>query len=242
MKRTAIFLYGIACYIYFLAVLLYMVCFVGNIWILRSLDAVSQVPSSNSLSMNIMLCLLFCVQHSVMARQWFKQLITKVLPSPMERSTYVLFTNAALTLLFRYWRPIGRSIWDFRTTLVLKNLTHSLYFSGWLLVFVSTLLINHFDLFGLRQVWSCFVRKPYIHLPFSTPGLYRYIRHPLYLGWLFVFWATPVMTFGHFVFSTALTAYIFIAIPMEERDLVTRFGQEYVQYREAVPMMVPSFK
>jgi protein-S-isoprenylcysteine O-methyltransferase Ste14 len=191
-----------------------------------------------SLAIDVGLLTLFAVQHSVMARKWFKDAWTKIVPSPIERSTYVLFSSLALILLFALWRPLGGVIWsveDPTGRIVLRGL----FAFGFALVLVSTFLINHFDLFGLRQVWLYLLGRPYETLRFGTPGPYRLVRHPLYVGWLFAFWMTPMMTFAHLLFSLATTAYILLAIQFEERDLVREHGDTYEEYRHSVPMLVP---
>jgi protein-S-isoprenylcysteine O-methyltransferase Ste14 len=184
---------------------------------------------------------LFAVQHSVMARKWFKDAWTRIVPQPLERSTYVLFSSVALILLFILWQPLGIVIWsveDPTGKLVLRGL----FAFGFGLVLYSTFLINHFDLFGLRQVWRYLLGQPYNNLGFTTPGPYKLVRHPLYVGWLFAFWATPLMTLAHLVFALATTAYILLAIQFEERDLVREHGETYESYRRSVPMLVPSLR
>jgi protein-S-isoprenylcysteine O-methyltransferase Ste14 len=182
---------------------------------------------------------LFAVQHSVTARPAFKRLLTRVVPEAAERSTYVLFSSLALILLFWQWRPMGGIVWDVENA-VAKSLLHAGFAFGWLLVLITTFLINHFDLFGLRQVWKHFrglERRP---LKFVTPGPYKLVRHPLYVGWLCAFWFTPTMTVAHLVFAIATTAYILIAIRLEERDLVDVHGTDYIEYLKRTPMLVPS--
>jgi protein-S-isoprenylcysteine O-methyltransferase Ste14 len=240
MKRMSIFVYGVVCYAVFFATFLYAIGFVGNIGVPKSLDSVPEVPLGQALLVNLCLLGVFAVQHSVMARPAFKRWWTRIIPPAAERSTYVLLSSLALILLFALWEPMGAVIWQVSdpgwTTAI-----HVAAAFGWLLVLVSTFLINHFDLFGLRQVWLELRGKPYTHLKFGTPGPYRLIRHPLYLGWLFAFWATPTMTLAHLVFAVATTAYIFIAIVFEERDLVAAHP-EYERYRKRVPMIFPSLR
>ena len=175
-----------------------------------------------------------------MARPWFKEKWTRLVPPALERSTYVLFSSLALILLFWQWRPLGGVVWSVEDPLA-RAVLWTLFGFGWGLVLVSTFLINHFDLFGLRQVWLFLSRRPYTRLRFGTPGPYRLVRHPLYVGWLFAFWMTPTMTFAHLLFAVATTGYILIAIQLEERDLLREFGASYEQYRRRVPMLVPSF-
>jgi methanethiol S-methyltransferase len=238
LSRIAAFLYGVVCYLVFLASFLYAIGFIGNFGVPKSMDSGRQVPFVEALAINAALLGLFAIQHSVMARQWFKAAWTRIVPTPVERSTYVLFSSLALILLFWRWEPIGGEIWHV-TSAAGQLVLEVLYAAGWLTVLATTFLINHFDLFGLRQVVLYLRGKPYTPLGFRTPGLYRYIRHPLYLGWLLVFWSAPVMTAAHLVFAIATTAYILIAIQFEERDL-TRFHAEYAEYRRHVPMILPT--
>jgi len=181
------------------------------------------------------------MQHSVMARPAFKQWWTRLVPKPVERSTYVLFSSLALLLLFYTWQPMGGTLWDVRDP-IMRGTIYSLFAGGWLLILVATFLINHFDMFGMRQVWLYVNYLPYTPLEFKTPGLYRYVRHPLYVGWLLTFWATPTMTAAHLVFAMATTAYILIAIQLEERDLASIHGAAYAAYRRQVPMLVPGVR
>ena len=238
LKRILFFAYGSLSYLIFLGTFLYAVCFVGNFGVPRTLDGAAEGPPAFAFAIDAGLLALFAVQHSVMARRWFKDWWTRVVPKPLERSTYVLFSSLALILLFWQWRPLGGEVWsveDPSGRLVLRGL----FAFGWGLVLVSTFLINHFDLFGLRQVWLYLLGRPYTTLRFGTPALYRVVRHPLYVGWLFAFWMTPTMTLAHLLFSTATTAYILLAIQFEERDLSREHGEAYEQYRRSVPMLVP---
>jgi protein-S-isoprenylcysteine O-methyltransferase Ste14 len=206
----------------------------------KSIDSVREAPLGVALLINAGLLGLFAIQHSVMARPAFKRWWTRIIPQTAERSTYTLLSSIALIVLFAFWEPIGGVVWDVQAP-VGKGLIYAAYAFGWGLVLVSTFLINHFDLFGLRQVWLQLRRKPYTQLPFKTPVLYRYERHPLYVGWFFAFWATPTMTIAHLVFAVATSAYILIAIQLEERDLMAEHP-EYAQYRKRVPMLVPFTK
>lgn len=238
MKRALVLTYGLANYVVFLGVFLYLAGFIGNLWVPRSMDSAPVGPLWQALLINILLITLFGVQHSVMARPTFKTWWTRFVPKPVERSTYVMFTNAALILLFVLWRPAGGIIWDIQAP-VARGLLYGLFALGWVIVLVTTFLINHFDLFGLRQVWLYFRGKPYTHLAFRTPGPYRWVRHPLYIGWLMAFWATPTMTVTHLMFALGMTAYILIAIPFEERNLIQFHGKRYADYRKTVPMLIP---
>lgn len=240
MNRILAFSYGALCYAMFLATFLYAVAFIGNIGVAQTIDGVPQRPFGQALVVNLFLLGLFAVQHSVMARPAFKRWWTRFVPKPVERSTYVLFSSVALLLLFHAWQPMGGMLWTVQHPIG-RGVLYSLFTGGLLLVFVATFLINHFDLFGLRQVWLYLRGRDYTPLVFKTPGLYRHVRHPLYVGWLLTFWATPTMTIAHLVFALATTAYMLIAIRFEERDLVTMHGQAYADYRQRVPMLVPSF-
>ena len=240
-RSIAIFLYGLACYAIFFGTFLYAVGFIGNLFVPKSIDSAPQVPLLQALLVNVLLLGIFAVQHSLMARPFFKQAWTKIVPKPAERSTYVLFSSLALILIFWQWQPMGRIVWDVQDP-VGKGLLLSLYAFGWLLVLAATFLINHFDLFGLRQVTLYLLGKEYTQLPFKTPGLYRFVRHPLYVGWFFSFWATPTMTAAHLVFALTTTAYILMAIQWEERDLLDEHGKVYENYRRSVPMLIPSRK
>jgi methanethiol S-methyltransferase len=236
-SRIVAFLYGVVCYLAFFATFLYAIGFIGNFGVPKSIDSGPHRPLTFALAVNAALLALFAVQHSVMARQWFKRAWTRIVPHPVERSTYVLFSSLALLLLFWKWEPIGRVIWSVDSEAG-QVLLRALYIMGWMTVLVSTFLINHFDLFGLRQVWLHLRGVPYTPLHFRTPGLYRIVRHPLYVGWLLVFWSAPLMTVAHLVFAIATTAYILLAIQFEERDLM-QLHAEYVEYRRRVPMILP---
>ena len=193
---------------------------------------------STALLIDLALLGTFAIQHSLMARPYFKRWLTQFIPASAERSTYVLFSSVALIALFAWWEPIGGMVWDVADP-VWRVVLYSLFAFGWGLVLLSTFLINHFDLFGLRQIWLQLRGRPYTALQFGTPGPYRLIRHPLYLGWFFAFWATPTMSVTHLVFALATTAYILIAIQLEERDLIDALGDDYRQYRARVPMIIP---
>ena len=237
-KRILFFAYGVFSYLIFFGTFLYAIGFIGNFGVPRTLDGAGVGSFTINLLIDAGLLTLFAAQHSIMARKWFKDLWTRVVPVAVERSTYVLFSSLALILLFWQWRPLGGEVWSVENpagVIVLR----ALFAFGWLLVLAATFLINHFDLFGLRQVWLYLRGKPYQPLKFGTPALYRVVRHPLYVGWFFAFWMTPVMTFAHLLFAIATTAYILLAIRFEERDLVREHGAEYEAYRREVPMLVP---
>jgi methanethiol S-methyltransferase len=240
MKRWSIFIYGVVSYAIFFATFLYAVGFVGNLYVPKSMDTAPSMPFGMALLIDAGLLGLFAIQHSVMARPAFKRWWTRIIPQEAERSTYTLLSSVALIVMFAFWQPLGGVVWQVESTIG-QALLYAGFAFGWLLVLVSTFLINHFDLFGLRQVWLQLRRKPYTQLQFGTPFLYRYVRHPLYVGWFFAFWCTPTMTLTHLVFAIATTAYILIAIQLEERDLVEAHP-EYERYRKQVPMLVPFTK
>ncbi len=239
--RTLALLYGVICYVIFLISFLYAIGFVGNLVVPKTLDSGAEAGLGIAIATNLMLLSIFALQHSIMARPGFKKAWTKIVPEPVERSTYVLFSSAALILLFALWEPIGGTIWNVENPTAVAIL-YGMFGFGWVLVLVSTFLIDHFDLFGLRQVWLFFRGKEYTHLPFATPGPYKLIRHPLYMGWFFAFWSTPTMTVAHFLFAVVTTIYILLAIQFEERDLKKFLGQAYVDYCDKVPMIIPFTK
>ena len=239
LKRILFFAYGTFSYLIFFGTFLYAIGFIGNFGVPRTLDGAATGPLVISFAIDAALLTLFAVQHSVMARKWFKEWWTRIVPKPIERSTYVLFSSLALILLFVLWRPLGGVIWSVEDPAG-RFVLRSLFAFGWGLVLFSTFLINHFDLFGLRQVWRNLLGQPQGGLKFTTPGPYKIVRHPLYVGWLFAFWMTPVMTAAHLLFSIATTAYILLAIQFEERDLVREHGETYEKYRRSVPMLIPS--
>jgi protein-S-isoprenylcysteine O-methyltransferase Ste14 len=240
MKRLLIFVYGVICYAVFFATFLYAIGFLGNLWVPKSIDSAREAPLMTALLTNLALLALFAVQHSVMARPAFKRWWTRIVPEPAERSTYTLLSSLALIALFALWQPMGGVVWKVASPFG-QAVLYGAFAFGWGLLLVSTFLINHFDLFGLRQVWLQLLGKPYRPVPFRTPVLYRYVRHPLYVGWIFSFWATPTMTVAHLVFAIATSAYILIAIQLEEHDLVAAHP-EYEDYRRRVPMLVPFMK
>lgn len=241
ISRILVALYGLASYIAFLCTFVYAMGFVGNWPILpRTIDGAVEGPLASALLVDVGLLLLFAMQHSVMARRGFKDLLTRVIPPAAERSTYVLFSSAALATLFACWRPLGGEVWSVEGSAGAVLMAAS--GAGWILVLASTFLINHWDLFGLRQVWLHLRGQPCGHLRFRTPGPYRVVRHPLYAGFIIAFWSTPVMTLTHLLFAVATTGYIVIAIQFEERDLLRELGRDYAQYRRRVPMLLPRLR
>ena len=240
MQPRLFFLYGVACHAMFLGVYAWMAAFVGNLgfgWI-PTIDGPREGSLAGALVVNVMLITLFGVQHSVMARPTFKRWWTQFVPQPIERSTYVLASNLVVALLMWQWRPMGGVVWDVQHPAGRWAL-HGLFAVGWLMVPAVSLLINHFDLFGTRHVWLHLRGRAYEDLPFRTPLAYRFVRHPLYVGWMIAFWATPTMTVAHLVFAIGMTAYILIAIPFEERNLVEHFGERYERYRRNVGGLIP---
>ena len=237
MNRITIFLYGALAYVTFLATFLYAVGFIGNFAVPKSMDSPADGPWLTALLVDLGLLSLFALQHSVMARPAFKRLLTRIVPVEAERSTYVPASSLALLLLFWKWRPLGGTVWGVQNSLG-ASLFYASYGFGWVLVLLATFVINHFDLFGLRQAWRHLQGRPQSALKFETPLLYRVVRHPLYVGWITVFWSTPVMTVTHLIFALATTVYILVAIQFEERDLVAKHP-EYIDYRRQVPMIVP---
>jgi protein-S-isoprenylcysteine O-methyltransferase Ste14 len=231
--------YGVLSYVVFFLTFLYAIGFIGNLVVPKSLDSGPTDPRLTALAIDLGLLTLFALQHSVMARQGFKRMIAKVIPEGTERSTYVLASSLALIFLFWQWRPLGGVIWDVQHPVGRALLLAGFAF-GWTLVLVTTFVINHFDLFGLRQSWRAFRGQPQAGLRFVTPVLYRIVRHPLYVGWFFAFWSTPSMTVTHLLFAVMTTAYILVAIQLEERDLMTAHP-EYAEYRRRVPMLVPAW-
>lgn len=236
--RTAAFLYGLVCYLIFLVTFLYAIGFVGNLVVPKSIDSGPAVPLIEALLINTLLLSLFAIQHSVMARQWFKRAWTKIIPQPLERSTFVLLASLVLALLFWQWRPMQAVIWDVQNPTG-RIVLQALFWMGWGGVLFSTYLIDHFSLFGLRQVYLYLKGLPDEPTSFKTPALYRVVRHPLYLGFVVAFWSAPRMTLGHLFFAAVCTAYIVLAIQFEERDLMEFYGDRYRKYRTQVSMLLP---
>ncbi len=242
MRRGIAVLYGVACYAIFFLTFLYLVGFLSNLLVPRSIDVGPAAATLTALTVNFALIALFGIQHTVMARPGFKEKWTKIVPISVERSTYVLLSSLILILLYWQWRPMtGQVIWEAEAAWA-QYLAWAVFFGGFGIVLLSTFIIDHFDLFGLRQVWLNLRQKVYTHSGFKVTFFYKFVRHPLYVGWIMAFWGTPQMTVGHLLLAVGMTAYILIAIRYEERDLVQILGDDYAQYREKVPMLIPRFE
>jgi protein-S-isoprenylcysteine O-methyltransferase Ste14 len=232
-------LYGLICYAVFLVTFLYTIGFVGNLVVPRTVDySPYATATARAYLVNALLLTVFAVQHSVMARPGFKRWWTRIVPQPIERSTYVLFASLALILLFWQWRPIAAPVWTVDNAAG-RGVLLALSWLGWAVVLFSTFLINHFDLFGLRQVFLHWKNKEYTPVGFRALALYKLVRHPIMLGFIIAFWATPRMSAGHLLFAIATTAYILVALQLEERDLVKYFGETYERYQKRVSMLLP---
>jgi len=240
MKRFLSLVYGILSYALFLLTFLYTICFIANIVVPKTIDSGPQSPLGTTLAVNTFFLGLFAAQHSIMARKGFKRVWTQIIPKQLERPTYVLAATLALILLLWQWRPLSQIVWEL--TGVPATVLKVTYCLGWVLLLSSSFLINHFELFGVQQVWGHFRSKSYGPTKFHTPILYRIVRHPLYLGFIISFWSAPTMSVGRLIFALATTGYIFLGIFFEERDLVAEHGEAYRRYREQVPMIVPFSK
>jgi protein-S-isoprenylcysteine O-methyltransferase Ste14 len=238
MKRVLFFIYGVISYLIFFVTFLYAVGFVGNLVVPKTIDSGFQGGTGSVLIVNILLLALFALQHSIMARRSFKKWWAKIVPVEIERSTYVLFSSIVLILMFYFWRPVTDEIWNVQGN-ALTNIILALFFFGWFFVLTGTFLINHFNLFGLQQVYRALKKQEQQYPKFVTPFYYKFVRHPLMLGFIIAFWAAPVMTAGHLLFAIATTGYILIAIQLEERDLVSYHGEAYKRYQREVSQIIP---
>jgi protein-S-isoprenylcysteine O-methyltransferase Ste14 len=239
MKRTLILAYGLVSYALFFITFLYSIGFVGNLWVPLSIDSAPTMSFGMALLVDLGLLTMFAVQHSGMARPAFKRWLTRYIPVAAERSTYVLLSTVAMALLMYYWAPLGGVIWSVESQWA-QLAMNTLYLGSWVLLLYATFLINHFDLFGVRQVWMAFLKKDNHELKFVTPALYNIVRHPIYVGWLGIFWFTPIMTVTHVLLALGVTGYILVGIQLEERDLENAHP-EYAQYKRKVPALIPSF-
>ncbi len=238
MKRALAFTYGVLAYVLFLGTFLYAIAFVGNLHVPTTVDSGKTASKLVAIAIDALLLGLFAIQHSVMARYAFKKRWTRVVSWYLERSTFVLAATLALAVLLWQWRPIPTTIWDLRGT-AMGSVLGVLFWVGWAILLFSTFLIDHFELFGLEQVWAYVKGREFQRPAFKTPLFYQWVRHPIYLGFLIAFWSAPVMTVGHVLFSLATTGYILVGIYFEERDLVRAYGDEYVDYQRRVPMLIP---
>jgi protein-S-isoprenylcysteine O-methyltransferase Ste14 len=241
VKRIGFLAWGVVCYALFFACFLYAIAFIGDFAVVpKTIDSGEPGPLGLALAVDLGLLSLFALQHSGMARPGFKRVWTKIVPEPAERPTYVLLSTLALVVLFAFWQPIGGAVWTVTNPVGVLAL-HAVYFAGWLLLLYATFLIDHFDLFGLRQAWFGFRGVPFTPHPFATPGLYAHVRHPIYISWAIIFWATPTMSEGRLLFAAVATAYMVVAVFLEERDLLRIFGDAYRRYQESTPKYIPRF-
>ena len=238
MKRSLMLFYGLSAYVVTMITIAWSACFFGNLLVPRTIDGAALIPLGDALIVNLSLTAVFALQHSGMARKPFKAWLHRRIPPCLERSTYVLLSCATLLLLFVFWQPMGGVVWESRNAIV-NALIYGLYFLGWALMIVATFLIDHLELFGLKQVWATSQGSELRRPEFRTPGIYRYVRHPIYLGWLLILWSAPVMTITHLVLAAGMTMYMLAGIQLEERDLAAELP-EYEQYKRKVPMLLPS--
>ncbi|MGK0317567.1 MAG: protein-S-isoprenylcysteine O-methyltransferase Ste14 [Saprospiraceae bacterium] len=242
MKKSIILLYGIVAYFVFLIAFLYAIGFVGNIIVPKSIDSGTETTLFTSLFINVILLSVFALQHSIMARPTFKKWFTTIISPAMERSTYILLSSLALLLIYWQWQPITTIIWEIENNIAINVLT-GIFFLGWLIVLLSTFMINHFELFGLAQIFDNLKNRQTPNPKFQTNYLYKIVRHPIMLGFIIAFWATPTMTVGHLLFTTVTTVYILIAVKyLEEKDLRKFIGEKYETYQKEVPMIIPFTK
>lgn len=242
MKKSIILLYGIVAYFVFLIAFLYAIGFVGNIIVPKSIDSGTETTMYSSIFINVILLSVFALQHSIMARPKFKVWFNSIFSQAMERSTYILLSSLALILIYWQWQPITTIVWKTENT-ILSNIITGIFFLGWLIVLLSTFMINHFELFGLSQIFDNLKNKQTANPKFQTNYLYKIVRHPIMLGFIIAFWATPTMTVGHLLFSLVTTIYIFIAVKyLEEKDLRKFIGEKYETYQKEVPMIIPFTK
>ncbi len=242
MKRTLVFIYGTISYLIGLGALMYWFGFMGNLSFLpKTIDSGVPGPLAVSLLINIGLIALFGIQHTIMARKGFKKVITRFIPAASERSTFVLMTGIVLSLILWQWRPIPITVWSVQNEIA-QFVIYGIFWGGWALLVFASFLINHFELFGLQQIWFNLIKKPIPEINFKQPVLYKVVRHPIMLGVLIGIWAIPHMTIGHLVFALAMTSYIAIGVKMEERDLIATYGERYLSYKEQVPGLIPSLR
>jgi protein-S-isoprenylcysteine O-methyltransferase Ste14 len=236
--RILYFLYGITTYVIFFCTFLYAIGFVGNFFVPKSMDTGQSGSLGEALIINMLLLSVFAIQHSVMARKGFKKAWAKIIPAALERNTYVLFSSLALILIFWQWQPMGDVIWDVSNT-TLGSILIGISLFGWFFVLISTFLLDHFELLGLKHAFYNLTGKEMANSRFKTPGLYKIIRHPIYLGFTIAFWATPVMTTAHLLFAIGTLGYTLVGIYLEEKDLISLFGDEYIAYKSRVSMLFP---
>lgn len=242
MKRILAFIYGVFCYLIFFATFLWLILFLGDFeaYVPTTVNSGTECSMPEAIVINLALIVLFGIQHTVMARNSFKDKWTEIVSEPLERSTYVLFSSLSLLLMFWYWRPLPQTIWEVEATGISLILQWG-FWLGWLILFLSTWMIDHFNLFGLRQVWNYMKGEVQSPPRFMEPGFYKFVRHPLMLGFLIAFWSIPHMTLGHLIFSAGMTLYIVVGVFFEEKSMKRRFGEEYKDYRKRVPKFFPGF-